>query len=67
MTIMILEYNKYLNSKDFPIFVPIFKVLLDRVKAACALQACWRGLKVRKHSLIAKLAIQRRAAYSIQR
>ena len=37
---MILDYNKAVVSKDLPIFLPIFKIFLDRVKAACTLQAC---------------------------
>lgn len=63
----ILDLNKYLNSKDLPLFVPVYSVLVDRVKAACTLQANWRGLQVRKYSDLAQRAIFRRAAISIQR
>jgi Leucine-rich repeat/IQ calmodulin-binding motif len=64
---LILEYNKYLNSKSLPCFIPIYKVLLDRVKAACMVQAHWRGRQVRKSNIIPLKAIRRRAVYSIQR
>ncbi|OMJ73824.1 hypothetical protein SteCoe_27406 [Stentor coeruleus] len=65
--LMILDYNRLVFSKDLPIFLPIFKISLDRVKAACTVQACFRGYRVRKNNLLAKLAIERRAVYCIQR
>lgn len=65
--LMILDYNRLVFSKDLPIFQPIFKISLDRVKAACTVQACYRGYRVRKRNFLAKLAIERRAVYCIQR
>ena len=63
----ILELNKYVSSRDLPLFVPAYSVLVDRVKAACTLQANWRGIKERKFSNLGRMAIFRRAAVSIQR
>lgn len=65
--LMILEYNRLVFSKDLPIFQPIFKISLDRVKAACTVQACWKGYKVRKNNMLGKLAIERRAVLCLQR
>ena len=65
--LMIIEYNRCVIQKDLPIFLPIFKVLLDRVKAACTIQAGFKGYLVRKMNLIGSMAIQRRAVFCIQR
>ena len=64
---LILDYNKQLKEKDLPIFIPIYDILLQRVKAACTLQACWRGCQVRRKCTLASVAIKRRAVYTIQR
>ena len=65
--LLVLDYNKTVFHKDLPIFLPIFEVLLNRIKAACTLQSCWRGYTVRKTNILAKLAIERRAIYCLQR
>ena len=65
--VLVLEYNKLVSLKDLPIFLPIYEVMLNRVKAACTIQSCWRGQKSRKVHKIAEKAIKRRAVYSIQR
>jgi Leucine-rich repeat/IQ calmodulin-binding motif len=65
--LMVLDYNKIVFSKDLPIFLPIFEVLLHRVRATCTVQACWRGYAVRKQGVLAKLAIEKRSIYCIQR
>lgn len=65
--LMVLFYNKTVFHKDLPIFLPIFEVLLNRIKAVCTVQACWRGYRVRKENLLANLAIERRAIYCVQR
>ena len=65
--ILIIAYNRFVIKKDLPIFLPLFKTLVDRVKSACTIQSCFRGYLVRKQNLIASLAIQRRAVLCIQR
>lgn len=67
LLLLIFEYNKYLNSKDYPIFIPIYEIFLKRVKAACTVQAIWRGHRVRKHRTLAMQVIERRAALIVQR
>lgn len=65
--LMVLAYNSLVFHKDLPIFLPIFSMFLDRVRAACTVQACWRGYKIRKEHFLSKFAIERRAIYCIQR
>jgi hypothetical protein len=65
--LMVLAYNRCVIKKDLPIFLPLFNELVNRVKSACTIQACYRGYLVRKKNLIASMAIRRRAVFCIQR
>jgi hypothetical protein len=64
---LILKFNRFLNQRDLPLFIPVYEVFVNRVKAACTVQAAWRGIKLRKESDLPLRAIRRRAAVSIQR
>ena len=64
---LVLKLNKYLSLKELPLFIPVYAIFVDRVKAACTVQAAWRGIKVRRRSDLAVRALRRRAAVTVQR
>ena len=64
---LVLAYNKTASNKDCPIFLPLFQVLVNRVNAACTIQAHWRGYRVRKSLPLIQEVLMRRAVFCIQR
>ncbi|CAG9310412.1 unnamed protein product [Blepharisma stoltei] len=65
--ILTLKYNEHVHNKDLPIFLPLYESLILRVKAACTIQACWRGYKERSQIKIGRDIVVRRCVYTIQR